>query len=65
MGELYNFSDDLGENSNLIQRKPELATELLKKIHACLTQQYPTWGPKYPLNKSVGKPVGPPPSLKL
>lgn len=63
--ELYNLSDDLGESSNLIQRKPELAAELSKKIHAWLTQQHPTWSPKYPLNKSVGKPVGPPPLLKL
>ena len=58
--ELYNLSDDIAEKNNLIQRKPELASGLSKKITAWLTQQHPTWKPKYPLDKQSGKPVIPP-----
>jgi arylsulfatase A-like enzyme len=62
--ELYNLSDDIGEQRNLIQNKPELAGELSKKIRAWLTQQHPTWKPKYPLNKQSGQSVGPPALLR-
>lgn len=61
--ELYNLTDDIGEAANLIQQKPELAATLSRKVRAWLTQQHPTWKPKYPLEKESGKPVGPPPVL--
>jgi arylsulfatase A-like enzyme len=62
--ELYNLSDDIGEQRNLIQNKPELAGELSKKIRTWLTQQHPTWKPKYPLDKQSGQSVGPPALLR-
>ncbi len=58
--ELYNLNDDIGEKNNLIQQKPELASQLSKKIHAWLMQQHSTWKPKYPINKESGKSVLPP-----
>ena len=61
-GELYDLSDDIGEEHNVIQTKPELAAELSKAIRAWLTQEHPTWKPKYPLDKQSGKPVPPPTS---
>ncbi len=61
--ELYNLSDDIGEAENLFNQKPELASMLSKKIRKWLTQQHPTWKPKYPLEKESGDPVGPPPVL--
>ena len=60
---LYNISDDIGEENNLIGNKPKLASQLSKKIDAWLSQQHPTWKPKYPLDKKTGKPAGPPPLL--
>lgn len=62
--ELYNLSDDIGEKRNLIQDQPEFASGLSKKIVAWLTQQHPTWKPKYPLNKQSGESVGPPSVLR-
>ena len=59
--ELYNLSDDIGEANNLFEQKPELVSGSSKKIHGWLTQQHPTWKPKYPIDKKTRKPVGPPP----
>lgn len=60
---LYNISDDIGEDSNLIADKPKIAAQLSKKINIWLSQQHPTWKPKYPIVKQTGKPAGPPPVL--
>ena len=56
---LYNLTDDIGEATNLIGAKPELASELSKKMHAWLNQNHPTWQPKFPLSKKTGEPVPP------
>jgi len=61
--ELYDLTDDIGENDNLVQSEPNVASELSQKIHAWLTQQHPTWRPKYPIDKKTGKSAGPPPVL--
>ena len=61
--ELYNLSADPGESKNLIKKKPEVAARLSQQIHDWLSQEHPTWKPKYPLNKETGKPTGPPPVL--
>jgi len=58
--ELYNLTDDIGEATNLIKAKPELAASMSKKINAWLSQEHPTWKPKYPTSKATGKPVKPP-----
>ena len=59
--ELYCLSDDQGEEANLIKSKPEIASALSGKINTWLTQQHPTWKPKYPIVKASGQPAGPPP----
>lgn len=61
--ELYNLGEDIGEKTNLIQSKPVIASALSRKIRAWLTQQHPTWKPKYPLKKETGDSAGPPPVL--
>lgn len=61
--ELYNLSDDIGEATNLMQTKPELAAGMSKQMHAWLTQEHATWKPKYPIVKASGMPAGPPPQL--
>lgn len=61
--ELYCLSDDPGESINVIEAQPEIASSLSKKIGAWLTQEHPTWKPKYPIAKESGKPAGPPPLL--
>ena len=57
--ELYNLSEDLGEERNLIEKHPELAADLSRKIEGWLKQKHPTWKPKFPLAKKDGKPVLP------
>ena len=57
--ELYNLTDDIGEKRNLIKSKPELASEMSKRIQTWLNQEHPTWKPKYPLDIKSGKPVPP------
>ena len=57
--ELYNLSDDIGEDQNIIKKHPKLASSLSKKIQNWLTQKHPTWKPKFPLAKKDGKPVLP------
>jgi len=61
--QLYNISEDIGEENNLIADKPRIAAQLSKKIDAWLSQKHPTWQPKYPLDKKTGKSAGPPPVL--
>ena len=61
--ELYCLTDDQSEADNLIEAEPEIASILSKKIHGWLTQEHPTWKPKYPTIKESGKPSGPPPVL--
>ena len=58
--ELYNLTDDIGEATNLIAAKPELAASMSKKITAWLNQEHPTWKPKFPVSKATGKPAKPP-----
>jgi hypothetical protein len=60
---LYNISDDIGEENNLIGSKPKLASQLSKKINAWLSQKHSTWKPKYPIIKKSGESAGPPPVL--
>ncbi|MDF1819918.1 MAG: sulfatase [Immundisolibacteraceae bacterium] len=60
---LYNISDDIGEENNLIGSKPKLASQLSKKINAWLSQKHSTWKPKYPIIKKTGESAGPPPVL--
>lgn len=59
--ELYCLTDDPGEAQDIIQEQPEIATEMSTKIRTWLSQQHPTWKPKYPIAKSSKKPAGPPP----
>ncbi|MGB2265868.1 MAG: sulfatase [Akkermansiaceae bacterium] len=61
--ELYNISDDVGEKNNMIGKKPQLAARLSQEIRTWLSQQHPTWQPKFPLDKKTGKSAGPPPVL--
>lgn len=58
---LYQVDEDLAEQSNLIDSKPDVAERLSKKLHAWLSKQHPTWNPKYPVVKSTGESAGPPP----
>lgn len=60
--ELYCLSDDPMESKNLLSMKPEIGTKLSRKIHDWLSQDHPTWQPKFPLVKKSGKPAGPPPA---
>ena len=62
--ELFCLSDDQGEANNLFDEQPAIAATLSQKMHSWLTQQHPTWQPKYPIAKATGKPAGPPPLLK-
>lgn len=61
--ELYNLTDDLGEANNLIETQPQIAAAMSVKIRDWLSQNHPTWKPKYPILKTTGKPAGPPPLL--
>jgi arylsulfatase A-like enzyme len=61
--ELYCLTDDQSEAKNLIKSETEIASILSNKIHAWLTQEHPTWKPKYPTVKATGKLSGPPPIL--
>lgn len=61
--ELYCLTDDQGEANNLVEIEPEIASTLSKKIHDWLSQEHPTWNPKYPTSKKTGKVTGPPPVL--
>ncbi len=58
--ELYCLTDDPGETKNVIDKQPEVAKEMSRKIHDWLTHKHPTWQPKYPIAKKSGKPAGPP-----
>jgi hypothetical protein len=62
--ELYCLSDDQGETNNLAQSHSKLASQLSQKINAWLNQRHSTWKPKYPLDATTGRPVGPPPVLE-
>lgn len=62
--ELYCLTDDQGEERNLIDAEPDVAAALSAKIRTWLTQEHPTWQPRYPLEKSSGEPAGPPPVLE-
>ena len=61
--ELYCLSEDQGEVDNLIESHSGIASTLSKKIREWLTQEHPTWKPRYPLDADNGRPVGPPPAL--
>jgi arylsulfatase A-like enzyme len=56
---LYNLTDDIGEDRNIIKKHPKLAANLSNKIQDWLEQKHPTWKPKFPLSKKDGKPVLP------
>jgi len=57
--ELYNLTDDIGEDRNIIKKHPRVASNLSNKIQTWLGQKHPTWKPKYPLSKKSGKSVHP------
>ena len=57
--ELYNLTDDIGEDRNIIKKHPKIASNLSNKIQDWLGQKHPTWKPKFPLSKKDGKPVLP------
>ena len=57
--ELYNLTDDIGENTNLAKDMPDISTKLSKKIQAWLSQKHSTWQPKYPVSKKNGTPILP------
>jgi len=57
--ELYNLTDDIGENTNLAKDMPDISTKLSRKIQAWLSQKHPTWQPKYPISKKSGTPILP------
>ena len=59
--ELYCLTDDQSEANNLIKSQPEIAATLSKKIRKWLTQEHPTWQPRYPIDKKTDKSAGPPP----
>ena len=61
--QLYCLTDDISETENLVAAKPDVASLLSKKIHTWLSQEHPTWNPKYPTVKKTGKSSGPPPVL--
>ena len=61
--ELYCLSDDVGEKTDLIRSKPEVAKILSGKLDAWLRQEGATWQPKYPIDKKSGQPAGPPARL--
>ena len=57
--ELYNLTDDIGEDRNIIKKHPKDASNLSNKIQTWLGQKHPTRKPKYPLSKKSGKSVPP------
>ena len=57
--ELYNLTDDIGEDRNIIKKHPKVASNLSNKIQTWLGRKHPTWKPKYPLSKKSGKSVPP------
>ena len=57
--ELYNLTDDIGEDRNIIKKHPRVASNLSNKIQTWLGQKHPTWKPKYPLSKKSGKSAPP------
>ena len=57
--ELYNLTDDIGEDGNIIKKHPKVASNLSNKIQTWLERKHPTWKPKYPLSKKSGKSVPP------
>ena len=57
--ELYNLTDDIGEDRNIIKKHPKVASNLSKKIQTWLGQKHPTWKPKYPLSKKSVNPLPP------
>ena len=61
--QLFNLSDDIGEENNLIKTHTSVAAPLSRKIRAWLTQKHPTWKPKFPTSKATGNSAGPPPLL--
>lgn len=61
--QLYNLSDDIGEETNLIRTHTSVAAPLSQKIRNWLSQKHPTWKPKFPMRKETGKSAGPPPLL--
>ena len=57
------FSNAPAEAVNVIEAQSTIASDLSKKIRTWLTQEHPTWKPKYPMTKKSRKPAGPPPLL--
>ncbi len=58
---LFNVSDDIGEEEDLAGVNKKVLSTLAKKLDTWLTQDSPTWQPKYPRRKKSGLPAGRPP----
>ncbi|MDE0863521.1 MAG: sulfatase-like hydrolase/transferase [Rubripirellula sp.] len=58
--ELYNITEDISEIENIVTKHPEIVSHLAGSLRSWLTQDHPTWKPKYPIVKKTGKPAGPP-----
>lgn len=55
--ELYNVAEDIGESINLVNKHPDVATEL----SAALRRQLVELGAQIPIDKQTGQPFGMPP----
>ena len=58
---LYNLSEDIGEEKNLVTKNKKVLVTLAKQLDTWLTQKGPTWQPKYPIRKEDGRSAGRPP----
>ncbi len=58
--ELYNITEDLRESQSVASENPKVVSRMAESVNAWLTQEHPTWCPKYPIDKETGKPAGPP-----
>lgn len=55
--ELYCLTDDPGESENILRREPQVASTLSVLLRTWLTQQHPTWQPKFPISKNTARPA--------
>ncbi|MEO1618044.1 MAG: sulfatase-like hydrolase/transferase [Planctomycetota bacterium] len=60
---LFCLSKDPGEERDCFSDAPDVAKRLSVAMNQWLSQQHPTWQPKYPIQRSSGVSAGPPPGL--
>lgn len=58
--ELFNLTEDIREANDVAEEHPEIVSRIADNIHSWLTQEHPTWRPKYPIIKESGEAAGPP-----